>query len=82
MLYGVGLRADMWAREQSLCYLKQYIRARNVGPWIVKMHPSIEERARWALQYLDGMAGDWYPHRNDCAYYYPQRNQDVKTHQG
>ena len=57
--------------EQSKSYLMQYIRARDVGPWIVKMHPSIEERARACLQYLDGMAGDWRTDINLCTYYYP-----------
>ena len=63
----------MWAREQSVCYLKQYIRARNETPWIVNMHPSIEERAQCALQYLGGMAGDWYGNQSDCYYYYAQK---------
>jgi hypothetical protein len=63
----------MWAREQSITYLKQYICARNTTPWVVKMCPSSEERARSILQYLGGMAGDWYGQRSDCTYYYPQK---------
>jgi hypothetical protein len=62
----------MWAREQSIHYLKQYIHARNNTPWIVNTHLDIEERARYALQYLGGIAGDWYGQRSDCTYYYSQ----------
>ena len=68
----------MWAREQSVRYLQQYIHARNNTPWVVKMCPDIEDRARSALQYLGGMAGDWYGHWSDCTYYYPQRNIDER----
>jgi hypothetical protein len=64
----------MWAREQSVRYLQQYIHARNETPWVTTMCPDIEDRARSALQYLGGMAGDWYSQRSDCTYYYPQRN--------
>ena len=64
----------MWAREQSFCYLKQYIRARKDTPWIVDMYPGIEQRARENLQYLGGIAGDWYPYRSACTYYHAQRN--------
>ena len=72
---------QMWSREQSLCYLKQYICARNTTPWIVNTHPSIETRARYALQYLGGMTGDWYGQRSDCTYYYPQvkNEKNVET---
>ena len=63
----------MWAREQSIHYLKQYIRARKATPWVVNACPSSEERARSAIQYLGGMAGDWYPYRSDCSYYHPQK---------
>jgi hypothetical protein len=66
----------MWAREQSVHYLKQYIRAQKATPWVVNMCPGSEERARSALQYLGGMAGDWYGNRSDCYYYYPQRKQE------
>jgi hypothetical protein len=66
----------MWAREQSVSYLKQYIRARKATPWVVNAYPGSEERARSALQYLGGMAGDWYGNRSDCHYYYPQRKQE------
>jgi hypothetical protein len=66
----------MWAREQSVSYLKQYIRARKATPWVVNAYPGSEERARSALQYLGGMAGDWYGNRSDCNYYYPQRKQE------
>ena len=66
----------MWAREQSVNYLKQYIRARKATPWIVNACPSSEERARCAIQYLGGMAGDWYGNRSDCHYYYPQKKQE------
>jgi hypothetical protein len=58
--------------EQSKAYLRQYLRARKTAPWIVAQHPSIEERARWCLQDLDGIAGDWYTSRSYC-YYYLQR---------
>jgi len=63
----------MWAREQSIHYLKQYIHARKTTPWVVSMCPNSEERARCAIQYLGGMAGDWYGNRNDCHYYYSQQ---------
>jgi len=66
----------MWAREQSVSYLKQYIRARKATPWVVNACPGSEERARCAIQYLGGMAGDWYGNRSDCQYYYPQRKQE------
>ena len=66
----------MWAREQSVHYLKQYIRARKATPWVVNACPSSEERARSAIQYLGGMAGDLYGNRSDCHYYYPQRKQE------
>jgi hypothetical protein len=62
----------MNALEQSKAYLRQYLRARHATPWIVSQHPSIEDRARWALQLLDGMAGDWNTSRPYCYYYYPQ----------
>jgi hypothetical protein len=58
--------------EQSKIYLKQYLRARKTAPWIVTQHPSIEARAVWSLQDLDGIAGDWYTSRSYCYYYYPQ----------
>jgi hypothetical protein len=63
----------MWAREQSFCYLKQYIHARKATPWIVDTCPNIEQRARDTLQYLGGMAGDWYPYRSACTYYHVQK---------
>jgi hypothetical protein len=65
----------MWAREQSVHYLKQYIRARKATPWVVNACPCTEERARSALQYLGGMAGDWYGNRSDCHYYYEQKKE-------
>ena len=65
----------MWAREQSVCYLKQYIVAKKATPWIAMMN-DVEDRARSALQHLGGMAGDWYGNRSDCHYYYPQRKQE------
>ena len=65
----------MWAREQSVCYLKQYIVAQKATPWIAMMN-DVEDRARSALQHLGGMAGDWYGNRSDCHYYYPQRKQE------
>jgi hypothetical protein len=68
----------MWAREQSVRYLQQYIHARNETPWVTTMCPDIEDRARSALQYLGGIAGDWYGQRSDCTYYYPQRNTNER----
>jgi hypothetical protein len=56
-------------REQSLCYLRQYLRARKVAPWIVHQHASIEDRVRCSLQDLDGMAGDWYTSRYYTTHY-------------
>lgn len=58
--------------EQSLVYLRQYLRARRATPWIVAQHLSIEERAVDSLQDLDGMAGDWNTSRPYGYYYYPQ----------
>ena len=58
--------------EQSLVYLRQYLAARRATPWIVDQHHSIEDRARWCLQDLDGMAGDWNTGKPYC-YYYLQR---------
>jgi hypothetical protein len=60
--------------EQSKIYLGQYLRSRRATPWIVHQHASIEDRARWCLQDLDGIAGDWNTNRSYCYYYYPQRN--------
>jgi hypothetical protein len=68
----------MWAREQSVCFLKQYIRARNNTRWVTNMCPGVEQRARETLQYLGGMAGDWYGNRSNCHYYYPQRNANER----
>lgn len=65
----------MWAREQSVHYLKQYIVAQKTTPWIAKMN-AVEDRARCALQHLGGIAGDWYGNQSDCYYYYPQRKQE------
>ena len=62
----------MWAREQSVHYLKQYIVAQTATPWIAKMN-AVEDRARCALQHLGGLAGDWFPYRHECQYYYPQK---------
>ena len=62
----------MWAREQSVSYLKQYIRAKKETPWVVNMCPIIEERAKCSLQFLGGMSGDWYGQRSAC-YYYQQK---------
>jgi len=59
--------------EQSLVYLRQYLAARRATPWIVDQHHSIEDRARWCLQDLDGMAGDWNTRRHYCYYYFLQR---------
>ena len=67
----------MWAREQSFNYLKQNIRAQTATPWIAKMNEP-EDRARCALQHLGGMAGDWFPYRHECHYYYPQRNTNER----
>ena len=64
----------MTPREQSFSYHKQYIRAQPETPWIAKMN-EVEHRARCALQHLGGMAGDWFPYRHECQYYYPQRKQ-------
>jgi hypothetical protein len=50
----------------------QYIRAQKVAPWVSSMN-EVEDRARWALQHLGGMAGDWNTQRPYCYYYYPQR---------
>ena len=55
--------------EQSLVYLRQYLAARRATPWIVDQHHSIEDRARWCLQDLDGIAGDWNTNRSYCYYY-------------
>ncbi len=52
--------------EQSRAYLMQYLQARRTAPWIVAQHASIEARARWCLQDLDGMAGDWYTNLSYC----------------
>jgi hypothetical protein len=65
----------MLPREQSFCYLKQYIVTQKATPWIAKMN-HVEDRARCALQHLGGMAGDWFPYRHECQYYYPQRKQE------
>ena len=65
----------MLPREQSFCYLEQYIVAQKVTPWITKMS-NAEDQARSALQPLGGMAGDWYPYRHECYYYYPQSKQE------
>jgi hypothetical protein len=63
----------MWQREQSYCYLRQYIRAKNVAPWVTDMRGP-EERARSALQHIGGMAGDWSDlYTSECTYYYPQK---------
>jgi len=62
----------MNALEQTKCYLMQYIRAQKVAPWVSSMN-EVEDRARWALQHLGGMAGDWNTQRPYCYYYYPQR---------
>ena len=62
----------MLPREQSFNYLKQYIVAQKATPWIAKMN-HIEDRARCALQYLGGMAGDWYGNQSACTYYHPQK---------
>ncbi len=61
--------------EQSRAYLMQYLQARRTAPWIVAQHASIEARARWCLQDLDGMAGDWNTNRSYC-YYYLQGKQE------
>ncbi len=58
--------------EQSKAYLMQYLRARRTAPWIVHQHASMTDRARWSLQDLDGIAGDWNTNRSYCYYYYPQ----------
>ena len=58
--------------EQSQIYLRQYLAARRVTPWIVAQHASITDRAVDSLQLLDGMAGDWNTSRPYC-YYYLQR---------
>ena len=62
--------------EQSRDYLDQYLAARRATPWIVHQHASIQERAVWCLQDLDGMAGDWNTSRPYGYYYYPQRTQE------
>ena len=62
----------MNALEQTKCNLMQYIRAQKVAPWVSNMN-EVEDRARWALQHLGGMAGDWNTQRTYCYYYYPQR---------
>lgn len=55
--------------EQSKCYLRQYLLVRKLVPWIATTHHSIEERARWCLQDLDGMASDWNTSRHYTTYY-------------
>ena len=64
----------MNALEQTKCYLMQYIRTQKVAHWVANMNET-EDRARWALQHLGGIAGDWNTRRPYCYYYYPQRKQ-------
>jgi len=64
----------MNALEQTKCYLMQYVRSQKTSPWLASMNET-EDRARWALQHLGGMAGDWNTNRAYCYYYYPQRKQ-------
>ena len=65
----------MLPREQSFLYLKQYIMAQKASPWIAKMN-HVEDQARFALHHLGGMAGDWFPYRPECQYYYPQKTKE------
>jgi hypothetical protein len=64
----------MNALEQTKCYLMQYVRSQKTSPWLARMNEA-EDRARWALQHLGGMAGDWDTNRAYCYYYYSQQKQ-------
>ena len=64
----------MNALEQTKCYLMQYVRSQKTSPWLARMNEA-EDRARWALQHLGGMAGDWDTNRVYCYYYYSQQKQ-------
>lgn len=60
-------------QEQSKCYLKEYLLARQKVSMIAYQHSSIEERAKSSLQDLNGMASDWYTSRYYTTHYYPQK---------
>lgn len=53
---------------QSREILRQYLRAREVAPWIA-VHS--ESRVRDELQRMGGMAASWRADYPICTYYYP-----------
>ena len=61
----------MTRREQSYIFLKQYIQARELVPWIAMLVP-YETVARWIQADLGGIGGDWNRLEPTCTYYVPQ----------
>ena len=59
----------MTSKEQCLVYLRQYLKARQVVPWIARY-------AEWdmpsKLQALGGIAGTWRTDYSECMYDSPQ----------
>jgi hypothetical protein len=58
----------MTSKQQHLEFLRQYIAAKLVAPWIAAC---ADERAIECLQLIGGIAGDWRLDVSECTYYYP-----------
>ena len=59
--------------EQSREYLRQYLGARKFSWFVWEEH---HNRARFCLQDLGGMAGDWRTDLPYTTYYYPQKEKN------
>lgn len=59
----------MTTKEQNLCFLHQYIFAKQFTPWIANY---AEQKARECLQDIGGILGSWRTDYSECTYYYAQ----------
>lgn len=59
----------MTAKQQAIEFLRQYLLAQVITPWVAK---HAEERAAQCLQAIGGIAGSWRTDYSECTYYYPQ----------
>ena len=56
--------------EQSKKFLRQYISAKQLHPWVAE---HAQERAIRALNHLGGIEGSWRTDYGLCTYYAPQK---------
>ena len=60
----------MTSKEQSIWFLRQYIQAKRLTPWIADR---AEQEAIIRLQAIGGIAGTWRTDYSECTYNQPMR---------